>query len=126
MSDLLLRGLSLLLIEGRTAGVPVLQQAAVGFAGEQASSEEALKWGWLAMIAANLVYDYDSCLAVASRNVQLARETGALAVLAIALQPMSQASHLRATTPGQPSCWRRRTPSAMRRVPSCCGMALCT
>jgi DNA-binding CsgD family transcriptional regulator len=91
MSDLLLRGFALLLIEGRTAGVPVLQQAVVGFAGEQASNEEALKWGWLAMIAANLVYDYDSCLAVASRNVQLARETGALAVLAIALQPLSQA-----------------------------------
>ncbi len=91
MSDLLVRGLALLLIEGRAAGVPVLQRAVAGFAGEQASSEEALKWGWLARIAAIVVWDYDSCLAVASRNVQLARETGALALLAIALQPLALA-----------------------------------
>ena len=76
MSDLLVRGLALLLIEGPPAGVPVLQRAVVGFAGEQASSEEALRWGWLAMIAAIVVWDYDSCLAVARRNVQLAPRDG--------------------------------------------------
>ena len=91
MSDLLVRGLALLMTEGRAAGVPVLQRAVAGFAGEEASSEEALRWGWLAMIVAIVVWDYDSCLAVASRNVKLARETGALAVLSIALQPMAQA-----------------------------------
>ena len=90
-SDLLLNGFALLLTDGRSAATPVLQQAATGFAGAGASVEEVLRWGWLATIAAVVVWDYESCVAVAARGVQLGRDSGALTVLTVALNIMAQA-----------------------------------
>ena len=90
-SDRLLDGFALLLTAGRSAATPVLQQAAVGFAGDRATVEEVLRWGWLATIAAVIVWDYESCVAVASRGVELARKSGALSVLPVALNMMAQA-----------------------------------
>ena len=48
------------------------------------SAEEMLRWGWLATRAANFVWDYDSGLEIGTRAVQLARDSGALEVLAVA------------------------------------------
>ena len=90
-SDLLLDGYALLLTDGRAAATPLLQQAVKAFASERASAEEVLRWGWLATVAAVIVWDYESCVAVASRGVQLARDSGALTVLAVALNIMGQA-----------------------------------
>jgi ATP/maltotriose-dependent transcriptional regulator MalT len=90
-ADLLLDGFALLLTDGRAAATPVLQRAATGFAGDGATVEEVLRWGWLATIAAVIVWDYKSCVAVAGRNVQLARDSGALTVLPVALNIMAQA-----------------------------------
>jgi DNA-binding NarL/FixJ family response regulator len=90
-SDLLLDGYALLLTDGRAAATPLLQQAAKAFAGERASAEEVLRWGWLATVAAVIVWDYESCVAVAGRGVELARDSGALTVLAVALNIMGQA-----------------------------------
>ncbi|MBV8987653.1 MAG: AAA family ATPase, partial [Solirubrobacterales bacterium] len=45
--DQLLDGYALLLTDGRAAATPLLQQAVRGFAGERASAEEVLRWGWL-------------------------------------------------------------------------------
>ena len=90
-SDLLLDGYALLLTDGRGAATPLLQRAVKAFAGEGASVEEVLRWGWLATVAAVIVWDYESCVAVASRGVQLARDCGALTVLAVALNIMAQA-----------------------------------
>ena len=90
-SDLLLEGFSLAFTEGRAAAAPVLEQAAAGFAGDDVSTEEVLRWGWLATAAAVMVWDYDTCLAVATRGVQLAREAGALTVLAVSVNVMTQA-----------------------------------
>jgi DNA-binding CsgD family transcriptional regulator len=89
--DRLLEGFALLFTEGREAATPVLQRAATHFAGDDASIEEVLRWGWLATIAAVVVWDYDTCLAVASRAVQLARDSGALTVLSVALNITTQA-----------------------------------
>jgi DNA-binding CsgD family transcriptional regulator len=90
-SDLLLRGFSLAFTEGRAAAAPVLEQAASGFAGQDVTVEEVLRWGWLATAAAVMVWDYETCLAVASRGVVLARESGALAVLAVSVNVLAQA-----------------------------------
>ncbi len=90
-SDLLLQGFSLALTDGRSAAAPVLEQAATGFAGNDVSIEEVLRWGWLATAAAVMVWDYETCLAVATRGVQLAREAGALTVLAVSVNVMTQA-----------------------------------
>jgi DNA-binding CsgD family transcriptional regulator len=90
-SDLLLDGFALLLTDGRAAAAPLLQRAATGFAGKDAAVDEVLRWGWLATVGAVVVWDYDSCLAIASRAVELARESGALTVLAVALNILTEA-----------------------------------
>jgi DNA-binding NarL/FixJ family response regulator len=90
-TDLLLDGFALVFTEGRATATPVLQRAATAFAGPEASVEEVLRWGWLATAAAVFVWDFDACLAAATREVQLAREVGALEVLAVGANVMAQA-----------------------------------
>ena len=90
-SDLLLDGFALLFTEGRPAAAPVLERAATGFAGSEVSVEEVLRWGWLATAAAVVVWDFDTCLAVANREVQVARDSGALTVLAVGANVLAQA-----------------------------------
>jgi DNA-binding CsgD family transcriptional regulator len=90
-ADLLLDGFALVFTEGRATATPVLQRAATAFAGPEASVEEVLRWGWLATAAAVFVWDFDACLAAATREVQLAREVGALEVLAVGANVMAQA-----------------------------------
>ena len=89
--DLLLDGFALLLTDGRSAATPLLQQATTAFAGDGAAPEEVLRWGWLATVAAVVVWDYETCVAVAARGVQLARDSGALTVLAVALNILTEA-----------------------------------
>src|SRR4051794_13412933 len=90
-SDLLLEGFSLAFTDGRSAAAPVLELAATGFAGSDVSIDEVLRWGWLATAAAVMAWDYETCLAVATRGVDLAREAGALTVLAVGLNVTAQA-----------------------------------
>ena len=90
-SDLLLDGLARLLTDGRQAATPFLQRASTGFADEDAAVEEVLRWGWLATVGAVVVWDYQSCVTIASRGVQLARDLGALTVLAVGLNILTEA-----------------------------------
>ena len=90
-SDLLLDGLALILTDGRRAATPFLRRASAGFADPDAPAGEVLRWGWLATVGAVLVWDYDSCLAISSRTVRLARDLGALTVLAVALNILTEA-----------------------------------
>jgi DNA-binding CsgD family transcriptional regulator len=90
--DLLLDGLALVFTDGRPAAAPVLRRAVAAFASTEVSVEEVLRWGWLATRAANLVWDYDSCLEIGTRAVQLARDFGALEVLAAADNACGQAA----------------------------------
>jgi DNA-binding CsgD family transcriptional regulator len=89
--DLLLEGLALVFTEGRRAATPMLRRAIAAFAGQDVSGEEVLRWGWLATAAAVLLWDYDACLAIATRGVQLARDSGALEILAVSLNVLTQA-----------------------------------
>src|SRR5262249_32261488 len=93
-SDLLLDGFALVFTEGRRAATPVLERATRGFAGEAASVEELLRWGWLATAAAVFLWDYDTCLEIATPEVELARELGALEVLAVGVNVLGQATAL--------------------------------
>ena len=83
--DLLLDGLALLVTGGYPAGAPVLQQAVSAFRGTGVSTEEGLRWLWLAAHAAEIVLDYDSWDVLSGRQVTLARDAGALFTLPIAL-----------------------------------------
>src|SRR4051794_12130833 len=78
-SDLLLDGLAKLVTEGRADAAPALRRALSAFRGEQISVEKGLQWGVLASSAAVELWDYESWDAVITRQMELARDAGALA-----------------------------------------------
>ena len=90
-SDFLLDGFSLAFTDGREAAAPLLSRAAASFSGSAATIEETLCWGWLATAAAVMVWDYEACVAATTREVRVARESGALPVLAVGLNVLAQA-----------------------------------
>ncbi|MGY1606779.1 ATP-binding protein [Geodermatophilus sp. SYSU D00700] len=90
--DLLLDGLALLFTDGRLAAAPILRRAIGAFASSEVSGEELARWGWIASRAANVVWDYDACLEISTRAVQLARDSGALEVLAMSDNACGQAA----------------------------------
>ena len=89
--DLLLDGLAVLITEGYPAGAPLLQRAVRAFRGEDVSMEERVRWLWVACHAAIVVWDYETWDVLAARQVQLARDAGALAVLPMALNSLAAA-----------------------------------
>ena len=90
--DLLLDGLALIFTEGVRAATPMLRRAVAAFTNGEASAEEVLRWGWLAARAAIWLWDYDGGLEIPERAVQLARDSGALEVLAVADNVCGQAA----------------------------------
>jgi DNA-binding NarL/FixJ family response regulator len=84
-SDLLLDGLAELVTEGRSAAAPALRRAVSAFRGERISVEKGLQWGVLASSAAVELWDFESWDALITRQMELARDAGALAPLSIAL-----------------------------------------
>jgi DNA-binding CsgD family transcriptional regulator len=84
-SDLLLDGLAKLVTEGRAAAAPALRRAVSAFRGERISIEKGLQWGVLASSAAVELWDFESWDALITRQMELARDAGALAPLSIAL-----------------------------------------
>jgi DNA-binding CsgD family transcriptional regulator len=85
-ADLLLDGLALLITEGYAAGVPMLKRALSAFRGDDIPREEGIRWLALACRIAMDLWDDESWEVLATRQVQLARDAGALAVLFIALR----------------------------------------
>jgi DNA-binding CsgD family transcriptional regulator len=85
LADLVLGGLALLVTEGPAVAAPSLRQAASAFAGEGISAEERMRWGWLGQAAASALWDDVRRRAIVVRQVQLARDAGALGQLPIDL-----------------------------------------
>jgi DNA-binding CsgD family transcriptional regulator len=83
--DLLLDGLTTMIVQGRAAAEPTIRRAVSAFLGDQVSGEEWLQWGIFAQMAAMAAWDFDSWVALSTRHVELARALGALAPLSIAL-----------------------------------------
>ena len=83
--DLLLDGLTTMIVQGRAAAEPTIRRAVAAFLGDQVSGEEWLQWGIFAQMAAMAAWDFDSWVALSTRHVELARALGALAPLSIAL-----------------------------------------
>jgi DNA-binding CsgD family transcriptional regulator len=76
----LLTGLSLAVCEvGKAA--PKLSRAVNAFATGEVSTAEELRWGWLATVAANTVWDLENWHVISHRQLQSAREAGLLAYL---------------------------------------------
>jgi DNA-binding CsgD family transcriptional regulator len=83
--DLLLDGLTTRFTVGYSAAAPTVKRALHAFPREAASSEEELRWLWLACRAAVDLWDDQAWEALSVRHLQLARESGALTVLPLAL-----------------------------------------
>jgi DNA-binding CsgD family transcriptional regulator len=83
--DLLLDGLALLTTEGYTAGAPMLKVALRAFRDEPLSEEEELRWLWLACHIARALCDDEAWDELTARQVELARQAGAFALLPVAL-----------------------------------------
>ena len=82
--DLLLDGLARHFSEGYAAGLPVLERA-LGAFGRETSAAEQLRWLWLASVTALHLWDDQKWDTLSSRHVELARGTGALSELPLAL-----------------------------------------
>jgi len=82
--DLLLAGLAANFTEGYAAGVPLLRRAVTSF-GEGMSAAEELRWSWLACVAALHLWADECWDGLSARYLELARTTGALSELPLAL-----------------------------------------
>jgi DNA-binding CsgD family transcriptional regulator len=83
--DLLLDGLATLLSESYEAAVPILRQAQSAFDVSDLPVNEQLRWKRLVTISAVHLWDDASWEAISERHVQIARGTGALGELPLAL-----------------------------------------
>jgi len=83
--DLLLDGLVTLFTEGYEAAVPIMRRAEVAFDRSNLAASEQLRWKWLATVASVHLWDDARWQELSERHVQLARETGALGELPLAL-----------------------------------------
>ena len=83
--DLLLDGLAILTTQGYAAAATTLKGALRAFRDEPMSEEDTLRWLWLACRIARAFGDDTSWDELTHRQVQLARNAGALSLLPIAL-----------------------------------------
>ena len=83
--DLLLDGLTRMVTHGHAAAEPTLRRAVNAFLADQVSGEEWLQWGIFAQMATMAVWDFDSWVRMSTQHVEVARVSGALAPLSIAL-----------------------------------------
>ena len=89
LGDLLLDGLAVLVTEGRARAAPLLRQAAHVFAEDEITLEEGLRYGWLAPVAAAIVWEEECWHAIVARLLQSLREAGLLVHLPIWMESMA-------------------------------------
>jgi hypothetical protein len=68
-SDLLLDGLAVLVTEGRAQAAPLLSRAARVFAEDGITVEQSPSWGYLAVVAARIVWDEERWHTIAARQL---------------------------------------------------------
>jgi len=86
--DVVLDGFALLVVGGPVAAAPVLRQATSAIARPGIPEEELLRWGFVATVADEALWD-DEGWRVTVRQVQLARDVGALDQLSFLLNRMA-------------------------------------
>jgi DNA-binding CsgD family transcriptional regulator len=84
-SDLLLQGLAVQATDGYAAGAPLLKEALNAFQREADLSPNDARWLWFASLIALYMWDDDAWTVLFTRQLELARRTGALPALAFAL-----------------------------------------
>jgi DNA-binding CsgD family transcriptional regulator len=86
--DLLLQGIAMRFTDGYAASAAALRRALRAVRDEDGRSGDA-RWPWFARRVAPDLFEDDLWDALATRNVQIARDTGALVVLPLALNYLS-------------------------------------
>jgi DNA-binding CsgD family transcriptional regulator len=82
--DLLLDGLASRFSDGYAAGVPALRQALDALSRHEGDGEDDIRWLWLACRTAPDLWEDETWHELATRQLQLARDAGALGVLPLA------------------------------------------
>jgi DNA-binding CsgD family transcriptional regulator len=88
-TDLLLQGMATLPIDGHAAAVPILKAALSAFREEAALPPEESRWLSLACRAAWDVFDEESWRLLVTRELQRARDAGALTAMPLLLSSLS-------------------------------------
>jgi DNA-binding CsgD family transcriptional regulator len=94
-ADLLLDGYALTITDGYAVGAPILQRAVRAFGSEDTATDEVLRYAFLASYAAQATWDEEGYRALPTRQMQLARDAGAMSVLPLTLT-MRIGAHLHA------------------------------
>jgi DNA-binding CsgD family transcriptional regulator/tetratricopeptide (TPR) repeat protein len=89
--SLVLDGLTLLVTDGPAAAAPALRRAVSAYAGPGITLDESIRWGWFTQAAASALWDDDVWRAMLVRQVELARDVGALDQLPIMLGALGTA-----------------------------------
>ncbi len=95
-TDLLLDGFAARVTTGYTAGVPLLRRAIAKLRAGELSAEEGMRRLRLGCLAAEELWDDQAQHALATRCVQLARDSGAPMILAVALSELSAVAEVSA------------------------------
>ncbi|MDF1602039.1 AAA family ATPase [Nocardioides sp. YIM 152315] len=84
-SDLLLLGMSSLILDGRAAAQPTLRRAVRTYLNSSPLEERGMRWAVIAACASVELWDFESWNQTLGRQMRQARESGALGALAISL-----------------------------------------
>jgi DNA-binding CsgD family transcriptional regulator len=89
---LVLNALTMLVTDGPVAAAPALRRVVRVFSSGSIPAEEELRWGWFAQAAASALWDDVPWRAMLRRQVQLARDVGALDQLPVDLASLGTAT----------------------------------
>jgi hypothetical protein len=109
-SDLLRDALATVTLKGRSAAAPLLRRASAAFAAPDGPVEENFRWGWLATVPANLLWDEQAWDTINARQLALARGAGALAGCRSTSPPRRSSRPGGASSPAPPPRSPRPTP----------------
>ncbi|KHL16099.1 UNVERIFIED_CONTAM: hypothetical protein LK11_18205 [Mumia flava] len=84
-SDLILHGLAVLTTDGYAAGAPALRSALDALDEETVEDDDALRWLWVGCLVARIVADDAALARFSERQVRLARRSGRVALLPVAM-----------------------------------------
>jgi DNA-binding CsgD family transcriptional regulator len=92
-ADLLLSGMTALILDGEAVAAPALRRALNAFAVGEVSLQAQIRWGWLACRVAPLLWDDAIWPVVAGRAALVARVAGSIPAIA-AVTPSAIAMHV--------------------------------
>jgi DNA-binding CsgD family transcriptional regulator len=88
-ADLLLEGLAIRFTGGYPEGVSIVKEALSAFRREPALPPQEARWLFFAAWAASDLWDDETAMLLSARELELARDTGALAIMPIVLSACS-------------------------------------